>query len=243
MVSILFHLQVNVANGHLLLVLMLENQHAIGNFQLADIKGPAGIGRIIRQSIFARRNRRTGITHGFGLRGELDHRAFQHHLLNLQLMGNERDQRHIKAHVVCGHQRLGRPRRRERHAARENAELRPDVPAQRPVKLQLITTARLDLPHHVSAEIVGVNQQNQRRKASHQHHQQNHQRCQNSSHGILNGLTISLYQYGWQPRPAGRDILRPADGCKDDLPGLTAVQSSTRRSSCPGAAPAAIYRR
>ena len=157
-------------------------------------------------------------------------------------MGNERDQCHIKAHVVCGHQRLGRPRRRERHAARENAELRPDVPAQRPVQLQLITTACLNLPHHIRAEVVRVNQQNQRRKASHQHHQQNHQRCQNSSHGILNGLTISLYQYGWQPHPAGRDILRPDGGYTACLPGLTAVQNLTRRSSSPDEAPAAIYR-
>ncbi len=242
MVLILFHLQINVANGDQLFVLMLENQHAIGHFQFANIKGPASIRRFIRQGIFTRCHRRVGITDSFSLRGELNHRAFQHHLIHLQLMGNERDQRHIKAHVVCGHQRLGRPRRRERHAARENAELRPDVPAQRPVQLQLITTACLNLPHHIRAEVVRVNQQNQRRKASHQHHQQNHQRCQNSSHGILNGLTISLYQYGWQPHPAGRDILRPDGGYTACLPGLTAVQNLTRRSSSPDEAPAAIYR-
>ena len=48
MMRILFHLQINIANRNLLLILMLEYQHAIGNFQFGNIKGPARIGRLIR---------------------------------------------------------------------------------------------------------------------------------------------------------------------------------------------------
>ncbi len=68
----------------------------------------------------------------------------------------------VKPHIFRSDERLLRARRGNRHPASQNAELRPDVPAQIAFKPQLIAAALLDLPHHVTAKIVGVNQQYQR---------------------------------------------------------------------------------
>ena len=103
-------------------------------------------------------------THGFGFGGQLDHRALQHHLLDLQLMGDQRQQPDVKAHIIRANNGFFSARRGQGHAARENAELRPDVPAQRPIELELIAATIRHLFNHIGAKIVGVDQQYQRGK-------------------------------------------------------------------------------
>ena len=57
-VLILLHLQADVAHGHLLAVLMLEEEHAVGHLQLTDIVGPSSILRGQRQGVIMRHHRR-----------------------------------------------------------------------------------------------------------------------------------------------------------------------------------------
>ncbi len=87
MVGILLHPEVDIAYGDLFVIFMLENQHAVGNFQITNIERPAGVRRDVRQGVFTRCDRSIRLTNGFGLRRKLNHRPFQHHLFNLELMG------------------------------------------------------------------------------------------------------------------------------------------------------------
>ncbi|SAD44098.1 Uncharacterised protein [Enterobacter hormaechei] len=87
MVGVLLHLEVDIADGDLFVILMLENQHAVSDFQITNIERPAGVRRNVRQSIFTRCDRSIRLTNGFGLWRKLNHRPFQHHLFNLELMG------------------------------------------------------------------------------------------------------------------------------------------------------------
>ena len=106
MLWILLHLQMDITNRNLFVILMLEHQYAVGNLQAGNIKRPTAIFRQIRQSIVPRRNGRVFIAHLFRLRRQLDHRPFQHDLLNVQLMTQQRHKRHIKAHIISTNQRL-----------------------------------------------------------------------------------------------------------------------------------------
>ena len=57
-ILILLHLQTDIAHGHLLAVLMLEEEHAVGHLQLTDIVGPSAILRGQRQGVIMRHHRR-----------------------------------------------------------------------------------------------------------------------------------------------------------------------------------------
>ena len=78
MVGVLLHPEVDIADGDLFVILMLENQHAVSDFQITNIERPAGVRRNVRS---------IRLTNGFGLWRKLNHRPFQHHLFNLELMG------------------------------------------------------------------------------------------------------------------------------------------------------------
>ncbi|CER44541.1 Uncharacterised protein [Salmonella enterica subsp. enterica serovar Typhi] len=90
MLGILFHIQTNIAHRDLIIIFMLENQHAAGNAQATNIKRPAAIFRYVRQGIIFRRDRRIITAYRFRLRRQLNHPAFQHHLLNMKLMTQQR---------------------------------------------------------------------------------------------------------------------------------------------------------
>ena len=191
-VLILLHLQADVAHGHLLAVLMLEEEHAVGHLQLAHVVRPSAVLRSQRQGVVMRHHRRGAVANRLGFRGQLDHRPLEHHLLHLQLVRKQRQQRHVEAHVVGADHRLFGASGGQRHASAENAELRPDVPAQRAIEFKLITAALCHLMHHIGAKIVGIDQQYQRGKPGDNDRQQDHQRCQYSSHGTLSNTPLTL---------------------------------------------------
>ena len=117
MAAILLHLQADIAHRHLLAIFMLKKQHAIGYLQLLDIIRPAAILRNLRQRVVVRNDRRSFAAHGFGFGSQLDHRPLQHHLLNLQLMRDQRQQPDVKAHIIRANDRFCRAGRGQGHAA------------------------------------------------------------------------------------------------------------------------------
>ena len=191
-ILILLHLQADITHSDLLAVLMLEEEHAVGHLQLAHVVGPPAVLRSLRQGVVMRHHRRSAIANRFGFRGQLDHRPLEHHLLHLQLVRQQRQQRHVEAHVVGADHRLFSAPGGQRHASAENAELRPDMPAQRAIEFKLITAALCHLMHHIGAKIVGIDQQYQRGKPGDNDRQQDHQRCQYSSHGTLSNTPLTL---------------------------------------------------
>ena len=55
-------------------------------------------------------------------------------------------------------------------SAGQDAELRPDVPAQIAADLKAITTALFDLLHHIGTKVVGIDQQHQCAHSRYDHH-------------------------------------------------------------------------
>ncbi len=85
MLGILFHIQTNITHRDLIIIFMLENQHAVGNAQATNIKRPAAIFRYVRQVLSFSATGASSLRR-FRLRRQLNHPAFQHHLLNMKLM-------------------------------------------------------------------------------------------------------------------------------------------------------------
>ena len=102
---------------------------------------------------------------------------------------------------------------------------------------------RCALPPHAPyrREIVGIDQQYQRGKPGDNDRQQDHQRCQYSSHGTLSNtpLTLSILSIRLATAPCWSRYLASSRRLYAGPPGPITVQSSARRWASPGVAPAA----
>ena len=168
-VIVLIQIEVEIAEVILVTARLLPDEQAIGNAQFTDVKGPAVAGGDGRFTV-ARLNRRALRFLHRAVRRSANNRVFQHHLTDAQLMRQQRPQIDVQTHIIGGHHRLAGAGRGQAHAARQNAELRPDVPAQVAAHLKLITTALFYLLYHIGTKVVGIDQQHQCRHARYDHH-------------------------------------------------------------------------
>ena len=169
MARILIEVEVEIAEVILIAARLTPDQQTIGDAQLADIERPAAGGRVGIAA--AGRNRGVLRLLRRAFRRGAHHGVAQHDLANAELVRQQRPEIDVETHIFRRDQRLRRAGGGQAHTSGQNAELRPDVPAQIAAHLQPITTALLDLFHHVGSKIVWIDQQHQRGHACNDDHQ------------------------------------------------------------------------